>query len=203
MDNSLLAVRDINHKSIVVEVILSKFVGNFPFCFPYYPLHFLLVCFRMVLQILYSSTCAADIPLVQEHAGCFCCDTEYRLLFLLTSIFGKELRCKKNMITTLPLRSIGNQTRIFCPSPTTLSSLWSCVTDALPGAAGARTARRGFRRDQNYEIAESTDRRARRCRGGGCEHRDTGKQRAQRHTRPDGRNAKITEIRQGHAWRAL
>ena len=34
MDNSLLAVRDINHKSIVVEPILSKFVGNFPFCFP-------------------------------------------------------------------------------------------------------------------------------------------------------------------------
>ena len=29
------------------------------------------------------------------------------------------------------------------------------------------------------------------------------RQRAQRHTRPDGRNAKITEIRQGHAWRAL
>ena len=26
---------------------------------------------------------------------------------------------------------------------------------------------------------------------------------AQRHARPDGRNAKITEIRQGHAWRAL
>ena len=25
----------------------------------------------MVLQILYSSTCTADIPFVQEHAGCF------------------------------------------------------------------------------------------------------------------------------------
>ena len=62
------------------EVILSKFVGNFPLRFPYYPLHFLLVCFIMVLQILYSSTCTADIPFVQEHAGCFCYDMEYRCL---------------------------------------------------------------------------------------------------------------------------
>ena len=68
---------------------LSNFVENFSLCFPYYPLHFLLVCFRMVLQNLYSFTHAADIP-TQEHAGCFCCNTEYRLLFLLP-IFGKEL----------------------------------------------------------------------------------------------------------------
>ena len=69
---------------------LSKYVDNFLFCFPHYPLHFLLVCFRMVLQNLYSFACAADIPFVQEHAGCFCCDAEYRLLFLLP-IFRKEL----------------------------------------------------------------------------------------------------------------
>ena len=40
----------------------------------------------------------------------------------------------------------------------------------MPGIAGTRTARRGFRRDQNYEIAESTDRRAHRWCGGGREH---------------------------------
>ena len=38
---------------------------------------------------------------------------------------------------------------------------------------------------------------------GDCAYRDTARQRAQRHARPDGRNAKITEIRQGYAWRAL
>ena len=59
---------------------LSKYVDIFLFYFPHYPLHFLLVYFRIVLQNLYLSTHAADIPLVQEHAGCFCCDTEYRRL---------------------------------------------------------------------------------------------------------------------------
>ena len=59
---------------------LSKYVDNFLFYFPHYALHFLLVCFRMVLQNLYLSTCTADNHLKQKHVGCFCCDTEYRLL---------------------------------------------------------------------------------------------------------------------------
>ena len=33
---------------------LSKYVEKFLYLIPYYPLHFLLVCFRMVLQNLYS-----------------------------------------------------------------------------------------------------------------------------------------------------
>ena len=53
-------------------------------------------------------------------------------------------------------------------------------------------------KSQNPLIDEPAD-----GRGRGCEHRDAGGQRAQQHTRPDDRNAKITEIRQGHAWRAF
>ena len=76
----LRTVRIFAHRLQALSKRLSNFVENFLLCFPYYPLHFLLVCFRIVLQNLYSSTCAADIPFLQEHVGCFCCDTEYRLL---------------------------------------------------------------------------------------------------------------------------
>ena len=58
--------------------MLSEIFSSY---FPYYPLHFLHVCFRIVLQNLYLSTCAADIYLKQKHAGWFCCDAEYRRFF--------------------------------------------------------------------------------------------------------------------------
>ena len=66
------------HRLQVLSKRLSNFVENFLLCFPHYPLHFLLVCFRIVLQNLSLFACAADIPFVQKHAGCFCSDAEYR-----------------------------------------------------------------------------------------------------------------------------
>ena len=50
---SLLFSKKIN-QSIFPLRCLSKIVEKFLFLIPYYPLHFLLVCFRIVLQNLYE-----------------------------------------------------------------------------------------------------------------------------------------------------